>query len=72
MTVSTDSDTAYNRFVMALAEMPGTIERLLLEHVPDSTGHCRTCRRPGTGTAVVKSPCPLARLALRARRAASL
>ncbi len=42
----------------ALAMMPGLCHRLLVEHVPDPSGHrCRACTTPGTGTPGAAWPC---------------
>ena len=42
----------------ALASMPGLRNRLLVDHVPDATGHrCRACTTPGTGTPGASWPC---------------
>lgn len=33
----------HDRLISILAGMPGLTERLLSEHIDDSTGHCRAC-----------------------------
>jgi hypothetical protein len=54
-------------FTAALAEMPDVIAVLLRDHVPDATGRCRACGRPGTGMPHLVAPCPLYRMAEAAR-----
>ena len=43
---------------VALAGMPGVVDRLLTAHVQDPEGYCRGCRLPQTG--YLKWPCSLA------------
>ena len=54
-------------FAVVLADMPHLIAALLAEHVPDKRGLCVACGTPGTGTPHLKWPCPLRRVAERAR-----
>jgi hypothetical protein len=51
-----------------LARMPQVVENLLAEHVPDASGRCRACGRPGTGSAHLAWPCALWTVADTARR----
>ena len=52
---------------VVLAEMPDVIAALMREHTPDERGLCIACGTPGTGTPHLKWPCPLRRIAERAR-----
>jgi hypothetical protein len=49
-----------------LAQMPDLAERLAEAHRPNAHGQCLACTRPGVGTAHVRWPCGLYRLATEA------
>ena len=49
-----------------LAQMPDLAERIAEAHRPDAHGQCIGCTRPGVGTAHVRWPCGLYRLATEA------
>jgi hypothetical protein len=49
--------------VQQLSRMPDAIERLAAEHMPDAALRCVACTTPGRGTAHVRWPCGLRRLA---------
>ena len=51
-----------------LARMPQVVEALLAQHVPDTSGRCRGCGLPGTGSAYLAWPCSLWLVADSARR----
>ena len=50
---------------VALAAMPGVVERLLAAHYPDPQGYCHGCRLPQAG--FLKWPCSLVVYARQAR-----
>jgi hypothetical protein len=50
-----------------LAPMVDVWQRLLAQHVPDSTGRCRTCTKGGTGLPTTPWPCVIHTIADRAR-----
>lgn len=58
----------WRRAVTEVSKMDGVPERLLLDHVPDRTGHCRACSLPDGGPKVF--PCTLHGLATAALREA--
>jgi hypothetical protein len=60
------SDARWQLAVDELAGMPDLAERLAEAHHPDAHGHCVGCTRPGVGTAHVRWPCGLYRLATEA------
>jgi hypothetical protein len=49
---------AVHPIALALAGMPGVVERLLADHYEDPQGYCHGCRLPQTG--YLKWPCSLA------------
>jgi hypothetical protein len=51
-----------------LAPMVEVWRRLLVQHVPDRAGRCRTCTKGGTGLPAVPWPCSLHGVADMARR----
>lgn len=55
----------HDRLISILAGMPGLTERLLSEHIDDSTGHCRACPLGGQAGFHVW-PCSIRDLAERA------
>jgi hypothetical protein len=56
------------RLADELAPMVAVWERLLLQHLPDRTGRCRTCTQGGTGLPGTPWPCALHGIAELARR----
>jgi hypothetical protein len=59
-------DARWQLAVDELAGMPDLAERLAEAHHSDDHGHCVGCTRPGVGTAHVRWPCGLYRLATEA------
>ncbi len=51
-----------------LAPMVDVWKRLLVQHVPDRAGRCRTCTKGGTGLPSVAWPCSVHGIAELARR----
>ncbi len=60
------SDARWELAIDELAQMPDLAERLAEAHRPDAHGQCVGCTRPGVGTAHVRWPCGLYRLATEA------
>lgn len=56
------------RLADELAPMVEVWERLLVLHLPDRTGRCRTCTQGGTGLPGTQWPCALHGIAELARR----
>jgi hypothetical protein len=54
-------------FAVVLADLPAVVNALIRDHVPDRHGPCVACGMPGTGTPHLPWPCPLRRIAERAR-----
>lgn len=50
-----------------MAGIPGVVENLLKEHVPDEKGRCSGCTKPGTGIPEKPWPCSLRWFADQAR-----
>ena len=60
------ADARWEMAVDELARMPDLAERLAHAHRPDEHGRCLACTKPGVGTAYVRWPCGLYRLATEA------
>lgn len=58
----------WHQLAAALRAMPGVVERLVADHVPDELGRCRGCTTPGTGRPNRAWPCSIRKLADDARR----
>lgn len=56
------------RLAAELAPMVGVWQRLLVQHVPDRGGRCRTCTKGGTGLPSTPWPCSIHGIADLARR----
>jgi hypothetical protein len=56
------------RMAAELAQMVDVWQRLLVEHVPDRSGCCRTCTKGGTGLPTTPWPCAINGIAEMARR----
>lgn len=63
-----DPALAQQLLAAELAPMTEVWQRLLLAHVSDDSGRCRTCTKGGTGLRTTPWPCTLSRLADMARR----
>jgi hypothetical protein len=46
-------------FLLVLADMPDVVAALLTTHEATSSGFCRECGMPGTGTPYMRWPCSL-------------
>jgi hypothetical protein len=57
------ADARWEMAVDELARMPDVAERLARAHLPNEHGQCVACTKPGVGTAHVRWPCGLYRLA---------
>ncbi|MFD1522220.1 hypothetical protein ACFSJD_32305 [Pseudonocardia yunnanensis] len=58
----------HQRVADELAPMVEVWQRLLVEHVPDAAGRCRTCTKGGTGLPSMPWPCSIHGIADMARR----
>jgi hypothetical protein len=58
----------HRRVADELAPMVEVWQRLLVEHVPDAAGRCRTCTKGGTGLPSMPWPCSIHGIAEMARR----
>jgi hypothetical protein len=58
----------HQRVAVELAPMVEVWQRLLVEHVPDGAGRCRTCTKGGTGLPSSPWPCSIHGIADLARR----
>jgi hypothetical protein len=56
------------RLAAELAPMVDVWQRLLLQHMPDTAGRCRTCTKGGTGLPATRWPCSIHGIAELARR----
>ncbi len=56
------------RLAAELAPMVDVWQRLLVEHLPDQAGRCRTCTKGGTGLPSTPWPCSIYGIADLARR----
>jgi hypothetical protein len=53
--------------LLVLADMPDVVAALLTTHKSTSSGYCRECGMPGTGSPYLPWPCSLWGIAARAR-----